>query len=175
MSCALTSLEINGIESVHELHIWRLDQKKAIASAHVIVSDQTVSSFMEKARTVSECLHAYGIHSITLQPELSISSKTSLVNGAGSTHDGDTDGHADKDAAAGAGGESSSNAPPTKAKTLATSAMLGQLGGASSSSGANSSPNGPSDAASAIRRRRTEDSGCQIPCGTLCENLMCCK
>jgi zinc transporter 1 len=27
---------------------------------------------MEKARTVSECLHAYGIHSTTLQPELAV-------------------------------------------------------------------------------------------------------
>lgn len=62
-------MEIPGIESVHELHIWRLDQQKAIASAHVVVSDQSVESFLEKARTVNECLHAYGIHSATLQPE----------------------------------------------------------------------------------------------------------
>ncbi|KAH8912473.1 cation efflux protein [Coniochaeta sp. PMI_546] len=61
---------IPGIESVHELHVWRLDQKKAIATAHVMVADQPVSSFMEKAKTVSECLHAYGIHSATIQPEL---------------------------------------------------------------------------------------------------------
>ncbi|KUI56832.1 Zinc/cadmium resistance protein [Cytospora mali] len=60
---------IPGIESVHELHIWRLDQQKAIASAHVVVTDPSMSSFIEKARTVNECLHAYGIHSATLQPE----------------------------------------------------------------------------------------------------------
>lgn len=35
-----------------------------------MVTDQPVSSFMEKAKTVSECLHAYGIHSATIQPEL---------------------------------------------------------------------------------------------------------
>lgn len=55
--------------------MWRLDQKKAIASAHVVVSDQSVSSFMEKAKTVSECLHAYGIHSATIQPELDLPSE----------------------------------------------------------------------------------------------------
>lgn len=65
--------QIPGIESVHELHIWRLDQQKAIASAHVVVSDQSMSSFLEKARTVNECLHAYGIHSATLQPETVVS------------------------------------------------------------------------------------------------------
>lgn len=68
--------QIPGIESVHELHIWRLDQKKAIASAHVVVSDQEVSHFMDKARTINECLHAYGIHSLTLQPELAVPSQS---------------------------------------------------------------------------------------------------
>ncbi|KAL2264313.1 hypothetical protein VTK26DRAFT_7279 [Humicola hyalothermophila] len=62
--------EIPGIESVHELHVWRLDQKKAIASAHIVVSDPNVASFMDRAKIIRECLHAYGIHSTTLQPEL---------------------------------------------------------------------------------------------------------
>ncbi|KAF3010922.1 hypothetical protein E8E13_010045 [Curvularia kusanoi] len=61
---------IPGIVSVHELHIWRLDQRKAVASAHVVVSDPDVKSFMAKAKIITECLHAYGVHSVTLQPEL---------------------------------------------------------------------------------------------------------
>lgn len=61
---------IPGVLSVHELHVWRLDQKKAIASAHIVVSDPDIASFMSKAKVFSECLHAYGIHSATLQPEL---------------------------------------------------------------------------------------------------------
>ncbi|KAH6635268.1 cation efflux family protein [Chaetomium sp. MPI-SDFR-AT-0129] len=62
--------KIPGVDSVHELHVWRLDQRKAIASAHVIVSDLDATGFMAKARTIRECLHAYGIHSTTVQPEL---------------------------------------------------------------------------------------------------------
>ncbi|KAI1799050.1 putative cation diffusion facilitator family metal ion transporter [Daldinia bambusicola] len=62
--------KIPGIQSVHELHIWRLDQRKAIATAHMVVSNNDMADFMSRARTVSECLHAYGIHSATLQPEL---------------------------------------------------------------------------------------------------------
>ncbi|KAI1339465.1 cation efflux protein [Xylariaceae sp. FL0016] len=62
--------KIPGVESVHELHIWRLDQKKSIASAHIVVSNNEMEEFMGQARVVSECLHAYGIHSATLQPEL---------------------------------------------------------------------------------------------------------
>ncbi|KAL7789078.1 cation efflux protein [Trichoderma ceciliae] len=61
---------IPGVESVHELHIWRLDQRKSIASAHVVVDGRTVKSFTDKAKIIMECLHAYGIHSATLQPEV---------------------------------------------------------------------------------------------------------
>jgi len=65
--------QIPGIESVHELHVWRLDQQKAIASAHVVVSDPNMNHFIDKAKTIGECLHAYGIHSTTLQPEFALS------------------------------------------------------------------------------------------------------
>lgn len=54
---------------MHELHIWRLSQEKSIASAHVVVDCTTVAGFVEKAKIIRECLHAYGIHSATLQPE----------------------------------------------------------------------------------------------------------
>ncbi|TQS33011.1 hypothetical protein Golomagni_06659 [Golovinomyces magnicellulatus] len=61
---------IPGIESVHELHVWRLNQRKSVASAHIVVTEGTVASFTEKAKVIMECLHAYGIHSATLQPEV---------------------------------------------------------------------------------------------------------
>jgi zinc transporter 1 len=64
---------IPGVKGVHELHVWRLDQKKTVASAHVVVSEESLGKFMEKAQVFSECLHAYGIHSATLQPELVVS------------------------------------------------------------------------------------------------------
>ncbi|KAK5998650.1 Vacuolar zinc transporter ZRC1 [Cladobotryum mycophilum] len=63
---------IPGIESVHELHVWKLDQHKCIASAHVVVDGRTVKSFTDKAKTIMECMHAYGIHSVTLQPEVDL-------------------------------------------------------------------------------------------------------
>lgn len=74
---------------MHELHVWRLDQKKALASAHVVVSEESLSTFMQQAQTVSECLHAYGIHSATLQPELAAPSSTAstaeLVDSTGNS------------------------------------------------------------------------------------------
>lgn len=56
--------------AVHELHIWRLNQTKSLASAHITLSDDSISNFTKVAQTISECFHAYGIHSVTLQPEL---------------------------------------------------------------------------------------------------------
>lgn len=60
---------IPGILSVHDLHVWRLDQRKAFASAHVVVSPE-VENFVKTAKIITECFHAYGIQSVTLQPEL---------------------------------------------------------------------------------------------------------
>ncbi|EHA47302.1 cation efflux system protein czcD [Pyricularia oryzae 70-15] len=62
--------KIPGVDSVHHLHIWRLDQTKTVASVHVVVQDEAISDFMTKARTVTECLHAYGIHTAIIQPEV---------------------------------------------------------------------------------------------------------
>ncbi|CAI7658321.1 unnamed protein product [Penicillium glandicola] len=62
--------KIKGVNSIHELHIWRLNQQKTLASVHVVVSENSVKDFMKTARVINECFHAYGIHSITLQPEL---------------------------------------------------------------------------------------------------------
>ncbi|KAL2267691.1 hypothetical protein VTJ83DRAFT_4968 [Remersonia thermophila] len=61
---------IPGVLNIHELHVWRLDQQKTIASAHLVVSDPEISSFLALARIAARCFHAYGIHSVTLQPEL---------------------------------------------------------------------------------------------------------
>lgn len=63
-------LQIPDFQNVHDLHIWMLDQKKVIATAHVGVTSESLPEFMANARTARECLHAYGIHSVTLQPEL---------------------------------------------------------------------------------------------------------
>jgi solute carrier family 30 (zinc transporter), member 1 len=65
--------QIPTVQSVHELHVWRLNQKKSLASAHVVVPSSTsVEQFQDVARTINECLHAYGVHSVTLQPEVEL-------------------------------------------------------------------------------------------------------
>lgn len=62
--------QIPGFLAVHELHNWCLDQKKSLASAHIVLSDKVDIDFKVMIKTINECFHAYGIHSVTLQPEL---------------------------------------------------------------------------------------------------------
>ncbi|CRG91593.1 hypothetical protein PISL3812_08643 [Talaromyces islandicus] len=61
---------IPGVKSVHELHVWCLNQQKSLASVHILLSDCMLSEFVRLSNTVNECFHSYGIHSATIQPEL---------------------------------------------------------------------------------------------------------
>nr|CAG8442838.1 5444_t:CDS:2 [Entrophospora candida]CAG8547842.1 13609_t:CDS:2 [Entrophospora candida] len=57
---------VEGVVSVHELHIWQLSDTKIIASVHVLLSSRDYILISSKIR---KTLHSYGIHSATIQPE----------------------------------------------------------------------------------------------------------
>lgn len=64
---------LEGVTSCHHVHVWRLSDTKIVASMHVQVAfsasqDGGVKymTFMKEAR---KCLHGFGIHSATIQPE----------------------------------------------------------------------------------------------------------
>ncbi|KAF9498936.1 cation efflux protein [Pleurotus eryngii] len=60
-------LSVEGVLSLHELHIWQLSESKIVASVHVLTS--TEHEFMPVAVNIREVLHHHGIHSSTIQPE----------------------------------------------------------------------------------------------------------
>ncbi|KIJ68367.1 hypothetical protein HYDPIDRAFT_82452 [Hydnomerulius pinastri MD-312] len=60
-------LNVNGVLSVHELHIWQLSESKIVASVHVMASRN--HDFMPVAAEIRKALHHHGIHSSTIQPE----------------------------------------------------------------------------------------------------------
>ncbi|KAG4306061.1 hypothetical protein PORY_000049 [Pneumocystis oryctolagi] len=62
---------ISDVISIHELHIWQLSDTKLIASAHILVnfSPDNAEKYMNLVASVRHCLHAYGIHSSTIQLE----------------------------------------------------------------------------------------------------------
>ncbi|KAF9270290.1 cation efflux protein [Marasmius fiardii PR-910] len=69
-------LDVEGVLSLHELHIWRLSETKVIASVHVMASRRF--DFMPVAARIRNTLHLRGIHSCTIQPEYA---KTSHPDG----------------------------------------------------------------------------------------------
>lgn len=60
-------LSIDGVLSLHELHVWQLSESKLVASVHVLTS--RTHDFMPIAVKIREILHHLGIHSCTIQPE----------------------------------------------------------------------------------------------------------
>ncbi|KAJ7117612.1 cation efflux protein [Mycena epipterygia] len=60
-------LAVDGVLSLHELHIWQLSESKNIASVHVLASRDL--DFMPIAAQIRKALHDHGIHSCTIQPE----------------------------------------------------------------------------------------------------------
>ncbi|TFL06534.1 cation efflux protein [Pterulicium gracile] len=60
-------LAVDGVESVHELHIWQLSETKIVASVHITADRQ--QDFMSIAAAIRTELHHHGIHSSTIQPE----------------------------------------------------------------------------------------------------------
>ncbi|KAI9883651.1 MAG: Fungal specific transcription factor [Watsoniomyces obsoletus] len=65
--------ELPGVLGCHHLHVWQLSDTKLVASLHVEVDydfkGEGSSRYMKLARMVRSCLHEYGIHSSTIQPE----------------------------------------------------------------------------------------------------------
>jgi zinc transporter 1 len=60
-------LNVEGVLSVHELHVWQLSENKLVASVHVLASRN--HDFMPVAVKIRKVLHHLGIHSSTIQPE----------------------------------------------------------------------------------------------------------
>lgn len=62
-----------SVISCHHVHIWQLSDTKVVASMHIQVafpiSEAGGEKYMVLAKRVRKCLHAYGIHSATIQPE----------------------------------------------------------------------------------------------------------
>ncbi|KAI6708800.1 hypothetical protein PZA11_004277 [Diplocarpon coronariae] len=65
-----------GVLSCHHVHVWQLSGTKLVASMHIQVefsiSEANGEKYMEIAKAARSCLHEYGIHSATIQPEFCI-------------------------------------------------------------------------------------------------------
>ncbi|MBB5212786.1 cation diffusion facilitator family transporter [Microbulbifer hydrolyticus] len=59
---------VEGVRSVHDLHIWRLDSRMISLSAHIVVDDLSAwPKVLDRLRKA--LIQRFDIHHITLQPE----------------------------------------------------------------------------------------------------------
>lgn len=61
-------VQVEGVKSVHDFHVWNLTEDIFIASLHVQI-DAQADAFLVIAGEIRAILHTYGIHNATVQPE----------------------------------------------------------------------------------------------------------
>ncbi|KAL7666445.1 Zinc/cadmium resistance protein [[Candida] zeylanoides] len=67
-------IRLSDVKSVHDFHIWNLNEDILIASLHLELIDTKSEgfdrdTFVKTVTSVREVLHRHGIHSATIQPE----------------------------------------------------------------------------------------------------------
>jgi zinc transporter 1 len=76
--------KLPGVVSCHHVHIWQLSDTKVVASMHVQVAfqitDEGGEKYMKLQKQARKCLHAYGIHSATIQPEFCLDQSCTHVD-----------------------------------------------------------------------------------------------
>lgn len=86
--------DLPGIDSCHHLHVWQLSDTKLVASLHVRVTfnfkGEGSQRYMELASAIRKCLHEYGIHSSTIQPEFHAGSDLDEHSNDGHAHEHET-------------------------------------------------------------------------------------
>jgi len=78
---------VEGVESVHDLHIWSLSAERAALSAHVVVSDLAEWPSV-LARLLDTLKRDYGIEHVTLQPESMVQHVALVIPHAAKNLDG---------------------------------------------------------------------------------------
>ena len=69
---------LDGVKGVHELHVWQLSDTKLVASVHARILRADQGKYMAIAQDIKTCLHAFGIHSVTIQPEFTVANGDAL-------------------------------------------------------------------------------------------------
>ncbi|XP_055000444.1 proton-coupled zinc antiporter SLC30A1 [Sorex araneus] len=68
---------VEGVDEVHELHVWQLAGSRIIATAHIKCEDP--ASYMHVAKIIKDVFHDHGIHATTIQPEFASVGRESMA------------------------------------------------------------------------------------------------
>jgi len=65
-------MQVQGVQGVHDLHVWSLSRNLRFLSAHILVEDMPLSAAgLLRDRLAELVEHRYGVHHATLQFEIS--------------------------------------------------------------------------------------------------------
>lgn len=67
---------ITGEATVHDLHVWSVDDKNVVASMHLLHASDSLKDYDSLSEEIRKCLHLWGIHNVTIQPETVLSTLT---------------------------------------------------------------------------------------------------
>jgi len=72
----------DGVENIHHLHIWQIDEHDIMFEAHLELSaDVTITQFEKTLTEIKSFLHhTYHIHHVTLQPEFTLCNNKDLLH-----------------------------------------------------------------------------------------------
>lgn len=72
---------IDGVENLHHVHVWQLNDKEIIFEAHIdLQKDIKISEFEEKLNIIKDILEKQNIHHYNIQPEYTNHDSKSLIH-----------------------------------------------------------------------------------------------
>lgn len=96
---------LDRVLEAHHVHVWQLSDTKLVASLHVKVDCEVEgtgsSSYMHLAREIRRCLHGFGIHSSTIQPEFTTAAENAMLQVAANGEQGGSGSASPRDATTG--------------------------------------------------------------------------
>jgi cobalt-zinc-cadmium efflux system protein len=72
--------QIAGVENVHHVHVWSLDERNINFEAHVNIEDRLVSATREMLKQIEHRLLHYGITHTTIQFEYNCCTSVGIIN-----------------------------------------------------------------------------------------------
>ncbi|KAL8803413.1 MAG: hypothetical protein Q9182_003211 [Xanthomendoza sp. 2 TL-2023] len=109
--------KLPGVIGCHHIHIWGLSDTKIVSSLHIQVAfdftGEGSARYMQLARAVRRCLHAYGIHNVTIQPEFCLDSTHRHTSGQISEDEGHSSGRSPNTASRSRGASKAGSGAPS--------------------------------------------------------------
>ena len=74
-------VSIEGVNNIHHVHLWQMDEHDIHFEAHVDIADRLVSETEPLLQEITEILHEnFEINHVTLQFECDVCTETELIN-----------------------------------------------------------------------------------------------